>query len=52
MTASNGHPVAPPPAKPLNAMLSNIPTTIFAVMSALAVEHGSVNLGQGRCAWV
>ena len=36
-----------PPLKPLNSNLSTIPTTIFSVMSALAVEHGSVNLGQG-----
>lgn len=35
------------PRKPLNAMLSTIPTTIFAVMSAMAVEYNSVNLGQG-----
>ena len=33
--------------KPLNATLSSIGTTIFTIMSALAVEHGSINLGQG-----
>lgn len=30
-----------------NNFFSTIPTTIFAVMSALANEHGAVNLGQG-----
>lgn len=33
--------------KPANAMLSALPTTIFSVMSALALEHDAVNLGQG-----
>jgi aspartate/methionine/tyrosine aminotransferase len=33
--------------KPANTLLSGIGTTIFTVMSALAVEHGSINLGQG-----
>ncbi len=33
--------------KPLNTLLSNTGTTIFTVMSALAVQHGSINLGQG-----
>ena len=33
--------------KPLNTLLSNTGTTIFTVMSALAVKHGSINLGQG-----
>jgi aspartate/methionine/tyrosine aminotransferase len=33
--------------KPLNNQFSDIPTTIFAVMSALANEHNAVNLGQG-----
>ena len=27
--------------------LPNIPTSIFTVMSALATEHGAINLGQG-----
>ena len=33
--------------KSLNTLLSNTGTTIFTVMSALAVQHGSINLGQG-----
>ncbi len=33
--------------KPANDLLSAIGTTIFTVMSALAVEHKSINLGQG-----
>lgn len=33
--------------KPANQILSGYGTTIFTVMSALAVEHQSVNLGQG-----
>jgi len=33
--------------KPANTLLSGIGTTIFTVMSALAVEHNSINLGQG-----
>jgi N-succinyldiaminopimelate aminotransferase len=33
--------------KPGNSLLSGIGTTIFTVMSALATEHGSINLGQG-----
>ncbi len=33
--------------KPANELLSGIGTTIFTVMSALATQHGSVNLGQG-----
>ncbi|HEY1932661.1 MAG TPA: aminotransferase [Acetobacteraceae bacterium] len=33
--------------KPANNLLSGIGTTIFTVMSALAVEHQSINLGQG-----
>ena len=33
--------------KPTNSMLSGLPTTIFSVMSALAVEHDAINLGQG-----
>ena len=35
------------PVKPANAVLSSYGTTIFTVMSKLAVEHGAVNLGQG-----
>ena len=33
--------------KPANNLLSGIGTTIFTVMSGLAVEHDSINLGQG-----
>ncbi len=33
--------------KPVNQLLSATGTTIFTVMSALAVEHGAINLGQG-----
>ncbi len=33
--------------KPANTLLSGIGTTIFTVMSALATEHNSINLGQG-----
>jgi N-succinyldiaminopimelate aminotransferase len=33
--------------KSANTLLSGIGTTIFTVMSALAVEHGAINLGQG-----
>ena len=33
--------------KSANNLLSGIGTTIFTVMSALAAEHGSINLGQG-----
>jgi N-succinyldiaminopimelate aminotransferase len=33
--------------KPANALLSGLGTTIFTVMSALATEHGAINLGQG-----
>jgi aspartate/methionine/tyrosine aminotransferase len=39
--------VAPPAMKPLNALLSATGTTVFTVMSALAAQHGSINLGQG-----
>ncbi|HEY3638455.1 MAG TPA: aminotransferase [Rhizomicrobium sp.] len=30
-----------------NPVFSELPTTIFTVMSALATEHGAINLGQG-----
>ncbi len=33
--------------KPVNSVLSSFGTTIFEVMSGLAREHGSINLGQG-----
>lgn len=32
--------------KPLNELFSHLPTTVFEVMSKLAMEHSSVNLGQ------
>ena len=31
----------------LNPVFAGLPTTIFTVMSALAAEHGAINLGQG-----
>jgi len=31
----------------MNPLFTNLPTTIFTRMSALAVQHGAVNLGQG-----
>jgi N-succinyldiaminopimelate aminotransferase len=33
--------------KPANSMMAGLGTTVFEVMSALAREHNSVNLGQG-----
>ncbi len=33
--------------KPVNALLANTGTPIFTVMSALAVQHRAINLGQG-----
>ena len=33
--------------KPVSKQFDNIPTTVFAVFSALANKHGAVNLGQG-----
>jgi aspartate/methionine/tyrosine aminotransferase len=33
--------------KPTNPTFTGLPTTIFTVMSALATEHGAINLGQG-----
>ncbi len=33
--------------KPANTLLEQAGTTIFSVMSALATEHGAINLGQG-----
>src|SRR6516225_10392522 len=35
-----------PDLKP-NPVFDALPTTIFTTMSALAVEHGAINLGQG-----
>jgi len=37
----------PPALKPQNAILSSTGTTVFTVMSALAAQHGAINLGQG-----
>ena len=34
-------------ARPLNPLFAGLGTTVFTVMSALAAEHGAVNLGQG-----
>lgn len=45
MNAPHEPTVAPPFA--LASRLPNVGTTIFTVMSALAAEHGAVNLGQG-----
>src|SRR4051794_22625776 len=33
--------------RPVNSLLGSIAPTVFTVMSALAVQHGSINLGQG-----
>ncbi|HEY1857931.1 aminotransferase [Acidocella sp.] len=33
--------------KPANALLEQTGTTIFTIMSALATQHGAINLGQG-----
>ena len=33
--------------KPANALLEQTGTTIFTVMSALSLQHGAINLGQG-----
>ncbi|MCA0419948.1 MAG: aminotransferase, partial [Proteobacteria bacterium] len=33
--------------KSANSLMSSLGTTVFEVMSALAREHNSVNLGQG-----
>ena len=42
-----GRPEGETYVKPGNSLLSGIGTTIFTVMSALATEHNSINLGQG-----
>ena len=41
-------PLFTPCQKPLNQLFCSLPTTIFEVMSKLAVEHKAVNLGQGE----
>ncbi len=33
--------------KPANTIMASLGTTVFEVMSRLAMEHGSINLGQG-----
>src|SRR3546814_18308385 len=33
--------------KPVNSLLSSYGTTVFEVMSRLAIEHRAINLGQG-----
>ncbi len=33
--------------KPANPLFQNLPTTVFEVMSQLALAHGAINLGQG-----
>lgn len=33
--------------KPANSVMDGLGTTVFEVMSRLAIEHGSINLGQG-----
>ena len=33
--------------KPANTLLSSYGTTVFEVMSRLAIEHKAINLGQG-----
>ena len=33
--------------KPANQVMNGLGTTVFEVMSRLAIEHGSINLGQG-----
>jgi N-succinyldiaminopimelate aminotransferase len=38
---------SPPEVKTTNSLLSATGTTIFTVMSALAVQHKAINLGQG-----
>lgn len=40
-SASNGA------VKPLNDLFTGLPTTIFTVMTNLAVKHKTINLGQG-----
>src|SRR3546814_9982267 len=35
------------PMKPVNSLLSSYGTTVFEVMSRLAIEHRAINLGQG-----
>ncbi|MDE2095105.1 MAG: aminotransferase class I/II-fold pyridoxal phosphate-dependent enzyme, partial [Burkholderiales bacterium] len=39
--------MSPSPTPPVTSRLPQVGTTIFTVMSALAQQHGAVNLGQG-----
>ena len=45
--AGTGVPGMAPSSKPLNTYFSNLPMTVFSVMTELANKHKSVNLGQG-----
>lgn len=46
MSAVNGHASSSEP-KPLNNLFTGLPTTIFTVMTNLAIKHQTINLGQG-----
>lgn len=46
MAAVNGHRSSNEP-KPLNNLFTDLPTTIFTVMTNLAIKHKTINLGQG-----
>jgi methionine aminotransferase len=46
-TATLSRPGTEPSTPALASRLPHVGTTIFSVMSALALEHGAVNLGQG-----
>ncbi|KAL3157538.1 hypothetical protein ABBQ32_011995 [Trebouxia sp. C0010 RCD-2024] len=46
MAAVNGHASSTEP-KPLNDLFTGLPTTIFTVMTNLAIKHKTINLGQG-----
>jgi len=48
MRAVNGHSAPGPDLKPCNTYLQSKGTNVFSVMTALSVEHKSVNLGQVR----
>ena len=46
--AVNGHVLASSSEpKPLNDLFTGLPTTIFTVMTNLAIKHNTINLGQG-----
>ena len=44
--ATAAAPAGEPPT--LNAGFADVGTSIFTVMSALAAQHGAINLGQAR----